>query len=207
MHNNSFIIKVCGLRDADNIYAVEQAGANWLGFIFYSKSKRCVEKVPSYLSVDAKRVGVFVNESIFFIMDKVNSFSLDIVQLHGDESPQLCQQLHNKQIEVMKAFGVTTELPAEKIAQYEGCCDYFLFDTKNINYGGSGEKFNWQILKDYQGNTPFLLSGGIGPDDVQAVCEFSHPMCVGVDLNSQFEHSAGNKNTQSIDQFIKSIKQ
>lgn len=195
------------MRDGENIRALETLGIDWIGFIFYPPSKRYVDIIPSYLPKEAERVGVFVNESLATIVDKVALFSLDIVQLHGDESPELCKQLMNKQVKVMKAFGVTTIFPAEKVAQYEDSCGYFLFDTQTSAYGGSGKKFDWNILQNYQGNTPFLLSGGIGPDDISAIQEFSHPLCIGVDINSQFELTPANKDIQSIQQFIKSLKQ
>ena len=195
------------MRDGENIRALEALGIDWIGFIFYPPSKRYVDIVPSFLPKEAKRVGVFVNESIEAIVDIVALFSLDIVQLHGDESPEFCQELKDKQIKVMKAFGVATSFHAEKAAQYEDSCDFFLFDTQTSDYGGSGRKFNWDILQNYHSNTPFLLSGGIGPDDVSAIKEFSHPLCIGIDINSQFEFSPANKDIQSIQQFIKSLKQ
>lgn len=195
------------MRDSNNIRAVEALGVDWIGFIFYPPSKRYVDIIPSYLPKEAERVGVFVNESLATILDKVSLFSLDIVQLHGDESPELCKQLMNKQVKVMKAFGVTTSFPTEKVAQYENTCDYFLFDTQTSDYGGSGRKFDWNILQNYQRNTPFLLSGGIGPNDATEISEFSHPLCIGIDINSQFELSPANKDIQSIQQFIKSLKQ
>ena len=195
------------MRDGDNIRGVESLGIDWMGFIFYPPSKRFVDAMPEYLPEKTKRVGVFVNESIAIILEKVAAFHLDIVQLHGDELPELCQQLTNNDVKVMKAFGIDTTFPFEKIDQYEGYCDYFLFDTQTSEYGGSGRKFNWDILQNYQGNTPFLLSGGIGADDVQTIREFSHPQCIGIDINSQFEVSPANKDIQSIQQFIKSLKQ
>ncbi len=195
------------MRDGENILAVEALGVDWIGFIFYPASKRYVDIIPSYLPKEAKRVGVFVNESISTILEKSALFSLDIVQLHGDEPPKLCQELIDKQIKVMKAFGVASTFPTEKIMQFEGSCNYFVFDTQTSSYGGSGRKFDWDILQNYQGNTPFLLSGGISSDDVSAIQDFSHPLCIGIDINSQFELSPTNKDIQSIQQFIKSLKQ
>ena len=195
------------MRDGENIRAVEALGVDWIGFIFYPPSKRYVDIVPSYLPKEAKRVGVFVNESIETIVDKATLFSLDIVQLHGDESPDMCQLLMEKQIKVIKAFGFSTSFPSEKIAQYEDSCYYFLFDTQTPTHGGSGRKFDWNILQHYEGNTPFLLSGGIGTNDISAIQEFSHPLCIGIDINSQFELSPANKDIQSIQQFLKSLKQ
>ena len=119
------------MRDGDNIRAVEALGVDWMGFIFYPPSKRYVDVVPDYLPEKTKRVGVFVNESIQKILEKVESFHLDIVQLHGDESPEECQQLKVKGFKVMKAFGIADSFPSENTAEYEGCCDYFLFDTNS----------------------------------------------------------------------------
>ena len=195
------------MRDANNIRDVEALGIDWMGFIFYPPSKRNVSELPAYLPQSAKRVGVFVNESIENILKKVEMFQLDIVQLHGDESPEFCSQLAQHNIQIMKAFGIADSFPSEKIAEYEQSCHYFLFDTQTTAYGGSGRKFNWDILQNYQGNTPFLLSGGIGADDGQAIQKFSHPMFIGIDINSQFELSPANKDIQSIQQFIKSLKQ
>ena len=195
------------MRDANNIRDVEALGIDWMGFIFYPPSKRNVSQLPSYLPRSAKRVGVFVNESIETILEKIEMFQLDIVQLHGDESPEFCSQLAQRNIQIMRAFGIADSFPSEKIVEYEQSCHYFLFDTHTSAYGGSGRKFNWDILQNYQGNTPFLLSGGIGADDGQAIQKFSHPMFIGIDINSQFELSSANKNIQSIQQFIKSLKQ
>lgn len=195
------------MLDADNIRDVETLGVDWMGFIFYPKSQRYVNQLPAYLPNSAKRVGVFVNESHESILEKIELFQLDIVQLHGDESPELCAQLAQHDIQIMKAFGIADSFPSEKIAEYEQSCHYFLFDTQTSAYGGSGKKFNWDILQNYQGNTPFLLSGGIGVDDAQAIGEFKHNKCIGIDINSKFELSPANKNIQSIQQFIKSLKQ
>ena len=194
------------MRDADNIRAVEALGVDWMGFIFYPPSKRYVDQLPAYLPNASKRVGVFVNESLETILEKIELFQLDIVQLHGDESPAFCSHLAQHRIQIMKAFGIAESFPSKKIAEYEGSCDYFLFDTQTPTYGGSGRKFNWDILQNYQGSTHFLLSGGIDPDDAQAIQEFSHPLCIGVDINSQFELLPANKDIQSIEQFLKSLK-
>lgn len=195
------------MRDAENIRAVELLGVDWMGFIFYPSSKRYVDQLPEYLPKSAKRVGVFVNESVENVLSKIELFQLDIVQLHGHESPAYCKQLAQHNMQVIKAFGIADSFPSEKIAKYEGCCDYFLFDTQTVAYGGSGRKFDWDILQNYQGNIPFLLSGGIGFDDLQAIQKFSHPMCIGIDINSKFEFSPAKKNIQSIQQFIIALKQ
>ncbi|MGV8963944.1 MAG: phosphoribosylanthranilate isomerase [Candidatus Saccharimonadaceae bacterium] len=209
MNRSDLIIKVCGMLDGDNIRAVDALGVNWIGFIFYPHSKRYVGNQGNQLiklPLTAERVGVFVNEDIDTIMESVMSCFLDIVQLHGKESPVICKELRQKGVQVMKAFGIGRQLPADEIARYKGCCDYFLFDTQTSAYGGSGKQFDWDILQYYNGNTPFILSGGIGPDDVHAIREFDHPWCAGIDINSKFELSPSIKNIESIEQFIKSLK-
>ena len=195
------------MRDADNIIAVDALGVDWIGFIFYPHSKRYVGDQLTQLPRTAKRVGVFVNESMAVVLENVLLYNLDIVQLHGDESPEYCNELGEHDFQIMKAFSIADCLPAEEIATFSGCCDYFLFDTQTPLYGGSGRQFDWDILQHYQGNTPFILSGGIGPEDVQVIREFSHPKCAGIDINSQFELSPANKDIESIKHFIKSWRQ
>lgn len=196
------------MRDGENIRAVEALNIDWIGFIFYPHSKRYVGDQLTLLPKRAKRVGVFVNQSMETVLEKVGEYWLDIVQLHGDESPEFCKQLgQHDNIQVMKAFGIADNLPFEKVATYEGTCDFYLYDTHTSEYGGSGRQFDWDILQYHRGNTPFLLSGGIGPDDVQAIKEYDNPMCVGIDINSKFELSPALKDIQSIEQFIKSLKQ
>lgn len=195
------------MRDIENIRAVEALGVDWMGFIFYPLSKRYVGEQLTYLPKETKRVGVFVNEIFETVLETAKLYNLNSVQLHGNESANLCKKLLKQGIQVIKAFGITDYLPSEKIAEYEGCCDYYIFDTQTSEYGGSGIKYDWDILQHYQGNTPFLLSGGIGPDDVDAIKTYSNPMCIGIDINSKFELSPANKDIESIHQFIKSLKQ
>ena len=203
------IIKVCGMRDSDNIRAVEELGVDWMGFIFYNKSSRFVSEVPEYLPLKSKRVGVFVNEALETILQTSSMFSLDFVQLHGNESPEFCETLSTCGLSIIKAFSITDnkEFESEKFKPYESFCDYFLFDTKTELFGGSGKKFNWEILSDYFGNTPFLLSGGISPDDVEEIKSFVHPKYAGIDLNSRFEITPAYKNIKLLQNFIKEIRQ
>ena len=201
------IIKVCGMREAENIRAVEQSGADWTGFIFYPKSPRFVKEVPKYLPGKTKKIGVFVNESNEKIIETVARFQLDMVQLHGGESPEFCDELAKNGIRIIKVFSVGTEsFPSENVSRYEGKCDYFLFDTQTAEYGGSGRKFDWHVLSEYRGNTPFLLSGGISPDDIEEIREFSHPQFVGIDINSRFESAPAQKNIPLLKLFIDKIK-
>ena len=198
------IIKVCGMRDGQNIREVEQLGADWIGLIFWPKSKRYVSERPAYLPEKAKRVGVFVDADLEEVRRLAQDYALDILQLHGSESPEYARQLRERT--VIKAFNIATKEDFRQTEPYEGCVDYFLFDTKGKAVGGNGEKFDWSVLASYEGTTPFLLSGGIGPDDAEAVKAFHHPRCIGIDLNSRFELEPALKNVNQLREFIKKIR-
>lgn len=202
------IIKVCGMREETNVREVEQSGTDWMGFIFYPGSSRYVGETLPYIPESVKRVGVFVNEDHERVLALAEKNRLDILQLHGDESPGDCKRLQEKGFLVVKAFGIATDkpFPSVLIDRYEGCCDYFLFDTHTNLYGGSGKKFGWELLADYGGEIPFLLSGGISPQDVETVKLFSHPGCVGIDLNSGFEIEPAVKNVQLLQEFISAFR-
>ena len=198
-------VKVCGMRDAENIRKVEALGINMMGFIFYPKSSRYVSNRPAYLPQKCKRVGVFVDATIEDIRLHIVDYSLDIIQLHGHESTDFIRSLRSlcgDSITIIKAFNIATKEDLEATKPYEGLVDYFLFDTKGKSAGGNGEKFNWNVLSNYKDNTPFLLSGGIGPDDAGRVKVFQHPKCVGIDLNSRFEIEPGIKDIVKLKTFL-----
>lgn len=219
------IIKVCGMRDADNIRAVEQLltehaalpsslatnrsasapqpPAVWMGFIFWPHSNRYVCEIPDYMPVNAKRVGVFVDQDAETVVRIARDYALDIIQLHGHESPKYVSQLH--QWTTIKAFNIATASDLSATAPYEGIVDYFLFDTKGKAVGGNGEKFRWSVLSHYDGHTPFLLSGGIGPQDAARIKAFQHPMFAGIDLNSRFEMAPGIKDTEALRAFLNEL--
>ncbi len=203
MKNNrqSSIIKVCGMTNGDNIRQVEQLHPAMMGFIFYEKSPRYCCAIPSYLPTEAKRVGVFVNEEASRIVDNIFDFQLDYIQLHGQESPQFCQELKATGVGIIKALGVSCEADLSLAQAYEDVCDYLLFDTKTPSQGGSGKHFNWNLLHAYKGKTPFLLSGGIGPDDATKLQQFQHPQLAGYDLNSRFESQPGIKDVNLLRTF------
>lgn len=194
------------MREAENIRQVELCGADWMGFICYERSPRYVTTIPDFMPQKAKRVGVFVNAGSENILQHAKQFGLHMLQLHGNESPQLCQRLSNEGYAVIKAFSVKTENDIHRTADYEDVCQYFLFDTPSINYGGSGKSFDWNILSSYKGNTPFLLSGGINPTSLPALAAFSHPKWAGIDLNSGFETAPAQKNVNALKSFIKQFK-
>jgi phosphoribosylanthranilate isomerase len=197
------MIKICGMREAENIRQVERLGIDWLGMIFWPQSKRYVAERPDYLPTRAKRVGVFVDTTIDDIVAHVNGFELDLIQLHGHESPDFISGLRNATDRpFIKAFNIASTQDLIQTRDYEGIVDYFLFDTKGKSVGGNGEKFDWSVLTDYHGETPFLLSGGIGPDDASRVKSFHHPRCIGIDLNSRFEEAPALKDINALKQFI-----
>lgn len=208
------MIKVCGMRDAENIRKVEQLSIvkcqlsiNWMGFIFWSKSSRYVSERPAYLPTRCKRVGVFVDEDIETVKRIADEYALDFIQLHGHESPEYCAQLNG--LKMIKAISVSGRDDIATYKAYEGLVDYFLFDTKCPSVGGSGQQFDWKVLSAYDGNTPFLLSGGIGPDDAKVLTSRLSPLtskkCVGIDLNSRFEIAPGLKDINKLKTFIESL--
>ena len=201
MKREELVIKVCGMREADNIHEVEALGVDWLGLIFWPKSSRYVSERPDYLPQHVKRVGVFVDEALDTVKKKADAYVLDLIQLHGSESPDYIRAL-KASCSIIKAFSIATADDLEQTKDYEGLADYFLFDTKGPSVGGNGVQFNWDVLKDYHGQTPFLLSGGIGPDDAERIQAFTHPQCIGIDLNSRFELSPGLKDINKLKQFI-----
>ena len=200
------IIKVCGMRDADNIREVESLGIDMMGFIFWPKSSRYVAERPAYLPTKCKRVGVFVDATAEDITQHVEAYGLDIIQLHGKESPEFISQLINglsPETKIIKALNIATEKDLDNAKRYEGTADYLLFDTKGKSVGGNGEKFDWSVLKHYHGTTPYLLSGGISPEDATLVRTVNS---IGIDLNSKFELSPALKDIDKLNKFIKQIR-
>ena len=202
---SKFHLKVCGLTQAENISMVSSLDVSFMGFIFYEKSKRFVGshfKMPTFSNSNSKKVGVFVNETEDKIIEIIDRHKLDLVQLHGDETPEDCKSLSKKGILVMKAFGIDHQFNFEHLSHYAPHCTYFLFDTKSIHYGGTGVRFDWDLLNQYKGETPFLLSGGLNPGSLESLTGYSHPNWVGVDFNSGFESEVGIKNFDLLKSFI-----
>lgn len=193
------------MRDSENIRAIEQTKADLMGFIFHPKSPRFVASLPEYMPKKQKRVGVFVNASLEQILAKAQKFSLEYIQLHGDEPPAFCSELKNRGLKVIRALRIAN---ADDIirAESHNMADLMIFDTKTELYGGSGKKFNWQLLEDYKGCVPFLLSGGIRSDTFEEIKAFFHPQFAGIDLNSGFEISPALKDVGKLNNFIEKIK-
>lgn len=201
------IIKVCGMRDPDNIRAVEQQCCpDWMGMIAYPRSPRYVSGTPTRLPLRAMRWGVFVNAPLDEILRQSEAWKLQGIQLHGSETPDLCYGLRQRGFRVMKALGLLTPDDVDKTNTYADCCHYLLFDTPCTGHGGSGRTFNWQLLNLYQGPTPFLLSGGIGPDSLPALSRLHHPQWAGIDLNSRFETAPGVKDATLLQHFIQAVR-
>lgn len=198
-------IKVCGLQIENQVNELdEMESIDFLGFIFYSNSKRFIgEEIPRVN--EKKKVGVFVNESIETIEQICLQNGIQTIQLHGDESPEMCALL-SKKYSVIKAIGIIDSNSFNGIERYEAFIDLFLFDTKTSEYGGSGKSFDWSILSSYKLETPFFLSGGIHPNTVEKLKEIKHPKMIGIDINSGFERSPGDKDVRMIEQFTKKIK-
>ncbi|MCR5130240.1 MAG: phosphoribosylanthranilate isomerase [Prevotella sp.] len=232
------IVKVCGMREADNIRAVSALGVDMLGFIFWPESPRFVRMISSQAGImpdysrerlsqlrsaakeevqetapQPQRVGVFVDDMPQNIVTRVYNYNLDFVQLHGSESPVMIENLRRTLepdirpgVKIIKALSIRTAEDLAQYKQYEDVVDLFLFDTKCPSVGGSGQQFDWQLLSAYDGKVPFLLSGGIGPDDVVRIRTFSHPQFAGIDLNSRFEVEPGVKDVELLSKFLNELK-
>lgn len=220
-------IKVCGITDINQALALDALCVDYIGFIFYAPSKRYVlnnvalTDLKIFTPTHAKKVGVFVNESIESIVNTVVAAGLDMVQLHGDEDAlyysllkskfnELAQEkttINNKNIEVIKVFRVGDSMP--NLTPFENITDYYLFDTDSKMYGGTGAHFNWELLKGNTIGKPYFLSGGIGPNDVGGIEVMKQTKAgkdlLALDINSQFEIEPGVKNLEKIKSFIDAI--
>ncbi|MBI2722829.1 MAG: phosphoribosylanthranilate isomerase [Bacteroidetes bacterium] len=201
-------IKVCGLKYYNNLQSIISLGADYVGLIFHESSPRYVgdNLFPEIKNINtAKKVGVFVDASLDDILNKIKMYQLNLVQLHGNESPEFCNTL-KKQIQVIKAFPVLNTLDLSLLQKYSDSVDYFLFDTKTATHGGSGKKFDWRILNTYNLKKPFFLSGGISLEDANEIKNLNIPSLFGIDINSRFESEPGLKNTELVKQFINQLQ-
>ena len=198
------------MKHPENIQSVAALQPDFMGFIFYPKSPRYAEPLDveslQLLPKTIQKIGVFVNDDLEDILTVVYKYKLDGVQLHGAENADTCQKLKEAGLIVLKAFPIAEAYNFRVTKKYEGVCDYFLFDTKTDSYGGSGLKFDWQMLEEYTGETPFLLSGGIAADDTEAILEIEHSKFAGIDLNSKFEIEPGLKNVEMLNLFLKQLR-
>jgi phosphoribosylanthranilate isomerase len=205
-------VKVCGMRNRENIREITACKPDLLGFIFYPSSKRYVgekfdprllRKIPPYIY----KVGVFVNESPEKIVQLIERYNLDMVQLHGDEDVNVLSELKAKKISIIKSFHINEQFDFNLTEPYLPYCDFFLFDSKSDSYGGAGVKFSWAKLEKYTFQKPFFLSGGIGIEDIESIRAIKHSGLYGVDINSRFEISDGYKDVFLVGDFINKVKQ
>ena len=188
------------MHDSKNILEVAALNPDYMGFIFYRNSKRYVGSnfsIPETLSEKIKRVGVFVDESIENILDEVSRHKLDFVQLHGNESVEMCEKLKDK-TKVIKVFRVDELFDFNFTRQFNPCADFFLFDTKGETYGGTGRSFDWKLLRKYNQETPFFLSGGMSTDNIQSLKALDDLNIYGLDFNSRVESEPGIKNMNTL---------
>lgn len=200
-------LKVCGMKLENNISEISKLNPDFMGFIFWPKSKRFFNEKSIRISNKINKVGVFVNQDYDFIIDKINNFELDFVQLHGEEDYQFCKKIKT-QCKLIKVFNIGADFDFEILNSFESVCDYFLFDTKGDSYGGNGIKFDWKLLKKYPSKKPFLLSGGIDLKDFTEILEIKElkiPL-VGIDINSKFEYEPGLKNIKKVEELLKKMK-
>ena len=193
-------LKICGMKYSENILEVSELLPDYLGFIFWEKSSRYFDGEIPEIARSIKKVGVFVDATSEEIISKIKKYDLNVVQLHGDESPEFCRNLKMKNIEIMKVFSVNDDFNFSVLEPFENACDYFLFDTKGKLPGGNGITFNWQILQHYKLTKPFFLSGGIGLNDIEDIKKLNLPIYA-IDVNSKFEIEAGLKNIELLKNF------
>lgn len=197
-------IKICGLNDTQNMAEIGVLRPDFAGFIFYGKSPRNLSVPIPDLPESVIRTGVFVDADAAFIRQKIQSHQLGAVQFHGSEPPELLDRFRHEVVTI-KAFSIAAGFDFGTLSDYEPCCDYLLFDTKGAQKGGNGTQFNWRLLEQYRGATPYFLSGGIGPNDAWAIQNSGLPIA-GVDLNSLFETRPGHKDLNLLKTFIQQLK-
>lgn len=208
-------IKVCGITQFKQLQQLDALNIDYAGLIFYKDSPRYMgDKITGKQIKDAdfdiKKVGVFVDPGYSELLDAIDEYGLDIVQLHGNETPELCEEL-SAEVEVVKAFRIPGDKAIdidEMVADYDAVCDFYLFDTAGLkeSFGGTGQQFDWGVLKKAKIEKPFFLSGGIGPDDAAKVKAFSHPDFFAIDVNSKFELSPGLKDMAAVLKFLQALK-
>lgn len=201
-------VKICGMRDLNNIQSVAALQPDWLGFIFYKPSPRYVGEHFQMPQIDdrIKRVGVFVNENLEVVMEQVRNYRLSAVQLHGKETVTECLSVRNMGVEVIKVFHIDAAFDFKLTDGYMEVADYFLFDTRGKSWGGNAKKFDWQLLEQYEGKTPFLLSGGISISDLEEIIKLQHPYLYGVDVNSGVELAPGMKDIGKVKELMSSLR-
>ncbi len=206
-----FHIKVCGMKEPQNRESLEELPVDIFGYIFHPASPRFVgqsgkDSISLLASTAKEKAGVFVNAQLETISVFQKQFGLTHAQLHGDESPDFCLRVRQLGLQIIKVFRVIEVSDLSVVHDYIDTADYFLFDTRSIEPGGTGKKFDWKILDAYRLEVPFFLSGGIGPEDAGAILKINHPSLWGLDLNSGFEIRPGMKDPQKLKYFLDQLE-
>lgn len=209
MKQRNILIKICGLKDPDNIKAVSGLRPDLMGFILFQGSPRCinlkdVERLAALVPASIMKVGVLVDEPLDNAVHIARSGNFDFLQLHGNETADYCMAI-SEFTPVIKAYRIANELPSD-LENYEPYCKMFLFDTGSNKFGGSGRKFDHSLLSGYSSGNDYLLSGGISPEDAEYIRSCGFKGMAGVDLNSRFESDPGIKNIYLLEQFIKKVR-
>lgn len=213
-------LKVCGMRDVENIKALSELKPDFMGFIFYDKSPRFVgnslgsvpsggvpmdTEVMNSLPREIKKVGVFVNATTDYIVQNVKKYGLHYVQLHGNEMPDFCRNLKFKGINIIKAFSIDNTFIFSQLNNYKPHVDFFLFDAKGDGYGGNGVSFDWNILKKYDNEKPYFLAGGVSLENIDDLGNII-PKPYAVDVNSKFEVSPAVKDIEKLEELLDRIR-
>lgn len=204
-------VKICGMREAANLRDIASLSPDFVGFIFYAKSARFVAdaldaEALRALPASVRKVGVFVDADLPTVLATATRYGLDYVQLHGHETPAYCQAAHAQRLCVIKAFSIAERFDFNTLAAYAPYCEFFLFDTKGAQPGGNGTAFDWRVLADYHGPTPFLLSGGLGPGNADELRNFQHPQLAGYDFNSHLETAPALKDVAATQQLLARLR-
>lgn len=201
------LVKVCGMKEEQNILQLLELPIQYIGHIFYQKSARYVGDLANITIANGiKKAGVFVNSDFDEIIKAAERFNLNSIQLHGHEPLELVTALKTKDFEVIKAFGIDEDFDWKQLEPYIGHVDYFLFDSKSPGYGGTGVTFNWQKLKEYPFETPYFLSGGLSLENLKEAVNFEDNKLIGLDLNSKFEIEPGLKDIEKLKLALKTIR-
>jgi len=203
-------VKVCGMKTWENIQQIAELKPDFMGFIHHKDSPRDVTNLKMRFIIqglpeEVASVAVFVDADLNLVKSKIEDVGFTHVQLHGDESPEFCRNIMSE-VKIIKAFSIDGEFDFSILSDYEQVCDYYLFDTKSNKSGGSGKKFDWEILKKYDGGKPFFLSGGIGEDDVSKIRALVIPSLYAIDVNSKFEIEPAIKDSSKLEGFLKGIR-
>jgi phosphoribosylanthranilate isomerase len=209
---NPVKIKVCGMRQHQNILDLVRLEPDYIGFIFYPKSPRYAGSIlntatTALIPENIRKTGVFVNAESETIKEACRKFGLNTVQLHGNESIEQCRELKEEGYEIIKTFSLKDKKDIEKTYAYKEVCDFFLFDTPTQQHGGSGQKFDWSILTGFEPARPYFLSGGIESGDAPGILKQCTATPYALDINSRFETEPGLKNMAAIEHFIKTIRE